>query len=137
MFTFFDSLEPKRKVSLLSTLNLREKEYPVLILSVNEVEVIVNTTERFINLSPPEITSLDYSEFEGHIGFSNVRKPGVGFDKAKAKFIKTDGCTCDFGLKKRNGGHIIWSIPTGKPGFGFWNVTKKCELIGRKYEIDK
>lgn len=122
---------------MLTILNLRGKEYPVLDLSINEEETIVNTTERFIKLSPTETTSLDYSDFEGHLGFSNIRKPGVGFDKAKVKFLKTDGYISDIGLKKRNRGQIFWDIPTGKPEFGCWNITKKCELIGRKYEIEK
>ncbi len=40
-----------------------------------------------------------------------------------------------FGLRLTNQETVYWSMPTGAPMYGFWNVTKHCELIGGKYEI--
>jgi hypothetical protein len=51
----------------------------------------------------------------------------------KVADVKTEGLVKEFGIRKTDGTIIYWIIPTGISGFGFWNVTKRCELVGRKY----
>jgi hypothetical protein len=69
-----------------------------------------------------------------------VNIPGISRYKSisitingKLKGVKSDGYFAGFGLRKHGGEIVYWLIPTGRAGFAFWNVTKKCELIGRKY----
>lgn len=131
IFTLFDLLDYETRKKLTSRLNLRENELPVLTLWVSDEQIIINTTEKFTRLTNSEMEEIEYSDFEWHTGFESIlatRKPN-----GKPISIKTDGYNSKFGLKKKSGDIILWTIPTGSPGFGFWNVTKKCELIGRKY----
>ena len=75
---------------------------------------------------------LFYKDFVHHTGYKSMAILSMETNAA-VKSIKTDGYFQEFGLKIRSGEVIYWSIPSGKPGFAFWNVTKKCELIGRRY----
>lgn len=131
LFTLFDLIDNKLKIKLIERLNLRENEIPALILKISEDGYIINTTERFIRLYENEIEQIEYTNFESHIGYPDyiIKKRIIG----KPINVKTDGYYSSFGIKTKNGEIIEWKIPTGNPGFGFWNVTKKCELIGRKY----
>lgn len=135
LFTIFDLLDSELKNSLVRKLDLRENELPVLSLKVSEDGYIINTTERFIRLTENEIERIEYTNFENHIGYGDfiIKKRLIG----KPINAKTEGYYSDFGLKTKTGEKIEWKIPTGTPGFGFWNVTKKCELIGRKYLKNK
>lgn len=135
LFTLFDLLECKLKDHITKRLNLREGELPVLFLKSSNNCYIINTTERFIRLTENQVEYIEYSDFESHKGYDNfiVKKRLIG----KPVNIKAEGYHSDFGLKTKNGEIIEWKIPTGTPGFGFWNVTKKCELIGRKYLKNK
>ncbi len=105
---------------------MRKIEIPVLLLKIESELFILITTERFIKFENSVVEELDYKDFEWHSGY-----------KIKNIQMKKDGSIGQFGLKKIDGEIIYWKIPTGSSGYGFWNVTKKCELIGRKYEIVK
>lgn len=131
LFTLFDLLDNRLKNDLTKKLNLREGELPALFLKTSDNSFIINTTERFIRLAGNQVEYIEYTNFESHKGYDNfiIRKRLIG----KPVNVKTEGYYSDFGLKLKTGEIIEWKIPTGTPGFGFWNVTKKCELIGRKY----
>jgi hypothetical protein len=131
VFTLFDLLEESTKDILSGQVNLRETELPVLILRISENQIIINTTERFIQLTNSDIEDVEYADFEWHNGYDSIL--ATRLPNGKPVSVKTDGHLSTFGLRKRNGEIVGWKIPTGSPGFGFWNVTKKCELIGRKY----
>ena len=133
-FTFFDLLTEEKRAELEGQLSLRNGELPVFILTISEDQVIVNTTERFIRLSQTELGSIEYTDFEWHDGYESIiaaKKPN-----GKPISVKTIGYRSKFGLRKTNGEVIFWDIPTGSPGFAFWNVTKRCELIGRKILVE-
>ena len=135
VFTIFDLISEKQKIALINLLKLRENELPVLYLKISEEKSIVNTTERFIKLTDQGREEIEYNNFKRHKGFDAfiIKKRLIG----KNINVKTDGYLSPFSLKLKNGKIIEWEIPTGRAGFGFWNVTKKCELIGRKYEVPK
>ncbi len=131
LFTIFDLINPKQKNEIINLLNLRENELPVLILKISKEKSIINTTERFIKLTEQGTEDIEYRNFKDHQGFDRFI--------IKNRFIrrninvKTNGYLNPFLIKLKNDEIIEWEIPTGTAGFGFWNVTKKCELIGRKY----
>ena len=129
LFTLFDLLKPELQIELKSKLNLEYNEIPVLALKITESEFIINTTKKFILIDSNEKETIDYSEFEWHNGYKSFV-----VDKEKKIITKHDGYLSEFGLRKRNGEIIYWKIPTGYAGYGFWNITKKCELIGRKFK---
>jgi len=135
LFTIFDLMDSELKSSLIKRLNLRDNELPVLSLKISEDNYIINTTERFILLTENQIDKIEYINFENHLGYSDfvIKKRLI----RKPINIKKDGYYSDFVIKTKSGKKIEWRIPTGTPGFGFWNVTKKCELIGRKYLKNK
>lgn len=131
LFTIFDLLDNGLKDHLTKRLNLRAGELPALFLKTFDNCFIINTTERFIRLTENQVEYIEYRNFESHRGYDHfiVKKRLIG----KPVNVKTEGYYSDFGLKTKTGEIIEWKIPTGTPGFGFWNVTNKCELIGRKY----
>jgi hypothetical protein len=131
IFTLFDLLDDGLKNQLVRKMNLRDNEIPALSLRISNDSFIINTTERFIRLSGNTLESVDYRNFQGHSGFGEyiIKKRII----RKSINVKDDGYLSDFVIEKKNGDKLLWKIPTGTPGFGFWNVTKKCELIGRKY----
>lgn len=131
LFTLFELLDETTKSNLILQMDLKKSELPVLTLKVSENEIIINTTERFIRLSSSVAEYLEYKDFDWHNGYDSILATRLASGKPIS--VKTDGYTSNFGLRKRNGEIIKWEIPTGSPGFSFWNVTKKCELIGRKY----
>lgn len=130
LFTLFELLNAELQIKLKQRLNLESNEIPVLILKISESEFIVNTTKKFIKIDSDKMEIINYAEFEWHNGYKSFV-----VDKEKKIITKHDGHLSEFGLRKRNGEIIYWEIPTGVPGFGFWNVTKKCELIGRKFKL--
>lgn len=135
LFTLFDLLNEETHQLLGKQFELRENELPVLCLKIEDDGFIINTTERFIRLNSAEFDSINYKDFEWHTGFKFL----LSKDTSREKIInsKVAGRLLDFGLRRRDGEIIYWKVPTGSPGFGFWNVTKKCELIGRRYVITK
>lgn len=130
IFTLFDLLDSELQTELKQRLNLDPNEIAVLILKISESEFIINTTKKFVRIDSNTKETIDYSEFEWHNGYKSFI-----VDKEKKIIIKHDGYFSEFGLRKLNGEITYWKIPTGIPGFGFWNVTNKCELIGRKFKL--
>jgi hypothetical protein len=133
VFTIFDLLCFEKQNELIKRVELNKDEIPVLALTLNKNEFIISTTERFIHIDDLGTTSLFYSDFDGHSGFKAFG-PGQ-MDNRTIVSIKTGGQLAEFGLRKKDGQVIYWSIPTGKPGFAFWNITDKFEIIGRRYVI--
>jgi hypothetical protein len=135
LFTIFDLMDSELKANLTKNLNLRKDELPALSLKISEDSYIINTTERFIRLTKNQTNEIEYINFESHLGYGDfvVKKRFI----RKHVNVKTEGYYSDFVIKTKTGEKIEWRIPTGTPGFGFWNVTKKCELIGRKYLKNK
>ena len=135
LFTLFDLISQQQKNELNNRLQLRANELPVLFLKISEENSIITTTERFIRLTSQETEEIEYRDFKGHEGFEKfiIKKRLLG----RNINVKTDGYISPFSIKLKNGEIKEWEIPTGTAGFGFWNVTKKCELIGRKYEVIK
>jgi len=132
-FTFFDLMDENYQNKLLNQLILDKLELPVLILKISESEFIVNTTKKFTRINESSIDRIDYTEFECHKGYKSIAV--ISTPTGKIADVKTEGLIYDFGLRKRNGEIIYWKIPTGESGFAFWNITKKCALIGRKYKV--
>ncbi len=129
-FTLFDKLTSDKQNAI--NVLLHDNELPVLVLNKNNENIVVCTTKRFLYFENDKTYDLKYSNFKNHIGFKSIIIPGhtgphIG--------IKTDGYISEFGLRKNDGQVVYWKIPTGHSGFAFWNVTKKFDIIGRKYII--
>lgn len=133
IFTLFELLNAKLQIELKKRLSLDGNEIPVLVLKISESEFVINTTKKFVRIDSDSSEIINYSEFEWHNGYKSISI--INTPTGKVANVKTEGLISDFGLRKRNGKIIYWKIPSGKPGFAFWNVTKKCELIGRKFKI--
>ena len=61
-FTLFDLLPEERKLSLLATLKLAKHELPILILTIDVVACIINTTERFILVDENHTEFINYCD---------------------------------------------------------------------------
>lgn len=131
-FTLFEFLNVQLQNDLRKRMNLDQNEIPVLILKISESEFIINTTKKFVRIESNSTEIIDYTEFVWHYGYKSFV-----VDQEKNIITKHDGFIVEFGLIKTNGEIIYWKIPTGDSGYGFWNVTKKCELIGRKFKLTK
>lgn len=129
-FTLFDLLKCGIKSEIEERLELRSGEIPALIIKVTNRHFVINSTERVIKIEDFAKEYLDYKDFSWHKGF--VRKT-----VKDTLNMKREGLLIDFEMIKTDNSSIFWKIPTGHPGYAFWNITKKCELIGRKYEIIK
>jgi len=130
IFTLFDLIPESEKSEFIKKVELKKNEIPVLVLKISESEFIINSTHKFVLLDSSKTEFIEYSEFDWHNGFkafATSREDGIS--------VKQNGHFADFRIRKTNGEIITRKIPTGEPGFAFWNVTKKCELIGRKYKI--
>ena len=127
IFTFFDLSPEDVQRSIRQKANLDEREKPVLLLNCDNSVFVLNTTHRFIRVGESDLDSILYTDFDGHAGFNSINIKGT------EKGIKADGYFAEFGLATQSRGIVYWSIPSGRPGFAFWNITKKCTLIGRKY----
>ncbi|QNJ98146.1 hypothetical protein ALE3EI_1589 [Constantimarinum furrinae] len=129
-FTLFELLNKELQSDIIKFLCLEQNEIPVLVLKISQTEFIVNTTKKFVRIDTESTEIIKYSEFKLHNGYKSF-----ALDKEEKIINKHDGYHADFGLVKKNGEVVYWKIPTGFPGYGFWNVTKKCELIGRKFKL--
>ena len=131
LFTLFDLIPESEKNKFIKKMRLKENEIPVLILKISELEFIINSTHKFILVDNSKTEFIKYTEFEWHDGFKKAfvtnRKDGIS--------VKQNGYFVDFRIRMKDGKIVTRKIPTGELGFAFWNVTKKCELIGRKYNI--
>lgn len=129
-FTLFDklSLDKQNVINVL----LEDNELPVLVLKKGNENIVVCTTRRFVYFNNDRTHELKYSDFENHVGYKSINVP---VHTGPHIGIKTDGYISEFGLRKNDGQIVYWKIPTGPSGFAFWNVTKKFDIIGRKYII--
>lgn len=134
-FTIFDLLCPEKQNELIKQVEFNKQEIPVLVLFLNNNECILNTTERFIHIENTGTASLYYTEFDGPNGFKALG-PGT-MDNLTVVSIKKEGKLAEFGLKKKDGEVVYWPVPTGKPGFAFWNITDRFKIIGRRFVIKK
>lgn len=134
VFTLYSKLSTEILFKLESVLELNTSEIPILVLSVENDGFIVNTTDRFIRVFGSNTESILYSDFDYHVGFTSISaKDSLN---TKSESIKVEGLFQDFGIKTKSGKILYWILPTGKPGFAFWNVTDKCEVIGRRFLIN-
>jgi hypothetical protein len=127
-FTLFDKLSLDNQ-KVISTFSL-PKELPVLVLKKDDKNIVVCTTRRFVYLENDKTQEIKYSDFKRHVGFKFInltRHTGHYIS------VKTDGHISEFGVLKNDGQIVNLKIPTGHSGFAFWNITKKFEIIGRKY----
>lgn len=131
-FTIFNLLQNKLQNEVLAKLKLPANEFPILVLKIQPGNFIINTTERFIQLEYGHLQSLYYTDFNGHFGY--LKYASLNNSKELVN-IKSEGSFESFGLKKNDDSIIYWTIPTGRPGFSFWKVTDRCEVIGRRYII--
>lgn len=127
-FTIFNHLYYEQQNDLIRRMQLNKYEIPVLVLKLRDNGFLINTTERFLLPGHPATESVYYADFKWHKGF----KPPSLENRTN---VKLHGSYADFGLQKQNDEIVYWSLPAGKPGFAFWNVTKKFHIIGRKYII--
>jgi hypothetical protein len=127
-FTPFEKLSQHEKENFSGLLNA--SDIPVLVLKAGMDNSTICTTRRFVHIENGEISELNYTDFDDHSGFKSITIPGYSEPNTG---VKTNGYIADFGLKKNDGQIIYWQIPTGHLGFAFWNITKKFNLIGRKY----
>lgn len=132
-FTLFSKLSKEILAKLEGIWVLNITEMPALFLFVGTDGYIVNTTERFIRIVGTSVESLYYSDFHRHLGFTSITardiNPGL-------KSVKAEGYFQELEIKTKSGKILYWTLPTGKPGFAFWNVTNKCEIIGRRFLIE-
>lgn len=134
LFTFFDVIEKTIQENIILLIQLNENEIPILVLKTKD-SYIINTTERFIKTNKITSESIYYSNFKHHEGFEIMHQNKTTFSLVKS--VKTEGNFEAFGIKTQEDTTVYWTIPTGSPGFAFWNITKKCSLIGRKYTTVK
>lgn len=127
VFTFFDLIPEGLQRTLLQRASLDEHESPVFLLNCGNAGSVLNTTHRFIRIGESDLDSIFYTDFIWHSGYNSIRIEGTSVG------IKSEGYFAEFGLKTQTREIVYWLIPSGRAGFAFWNVTKKCELIGRKY----
>lgn len=134
IFTLLDKLPSLKKERVLQKISLASNELPVLILWIKDDCFIVNTTHRFIYVTEATISSINYYLFQHHAGYKSI--PAFNKENKKAAMgVKSNGSLQEFGIRCKNGDVVYWVIPTGQPGFAFWNVTNKFDIIGRKYII--
>ncbi|WP_461450386.1 hypothetical protein [Mucilaginibacter sp.] len=128
-FTFFYLISEDLQQKLLDRASLDEHEKPVFLLSCGNAGFILNTTHRFIKIGESDLESIFYTDFICHNGYKSI---SIRID-GSLKSVKTEGYLFEFGLRTHSREIVYWLIPSGQAGYAFWNVTKKCEFIGRKY----
>ncbi|WP_295127774.1 hypothetical protein [uncultured Chitinophaga sp.] len=131
-FILFGQLPSAVKETLLPLMALPALELPVLALMLHETCFVINTTERFIRVDGEQMESVYYQEFLFHKGYKTMTTM-----EESGPNVKAEGKTGEFEILKTNGESVFWIIPTGRAGFKFWNVTKRCQIIGRKYHIQQ
>lgn len=123
VFTLFDKMKPDKQDRIRQKLRLNPFEVPILILTICANQYIINTSERFVKITPTKHESVYYEEFDGFASYEALH-----FAKKKPK----PGTSADFtelGLKKTTGEIIFWKIPSGNTCYFFWNITRLVEQI--------
>lgn len=142
-FTIFDSIPAVEREAILRRVSLNAFELPELLTRIEALHWVLNTTEHFIRIMDDGIEKISYKAFVGHEGAFWGCATKVSAVEVKLLYDnlsrgtepvnpKVAGAILPFGLRTSNGETIYWPMPTGTPMFNFWNVTRHCELIGRK-----
>jgi hypothetical protein len=122
-FDVFSLFSFEKHSGILNNILLEPFEIPVLVLKAADDNYIINTTLRFVRIGPMSHESVYYKDFRGHAAYKSM------LHGARSGYFE------EFGLRKLDGELIYWSIPTGKPGYGFWYITNRCSIIGRRILI--
>lgn len=130
IFTLYDLLSDDLKTELNKSLQSGSEDIPVLFFKVKDGEYIVNTTSRFLKIDASSVDEISYINFDRHVGF---KAKVINEDTGEPVSVKKSGVLSEFGVKSKDGIVKYWRMPSGRPAFGFWNITDKCELVGRKY----
>jgi hypothetical protein len=126
-FTLFDKTSASLQKSLRTKIELHPEEIPVLVLRISNGRFIVNTSERFIRITPFKNESIYYREFEDFVSHEVLyTKEETRRNKKPVYTIKPS----EIGLRKVTGDIIFWKIPTGTASYLFWNVTRQVNIIG-------
>jgi hypothetical protein len=123
IFTLFDKMKPDKQERTYQKLDLNPFEIPVLKLSVCNGQSIINTSQRFIRITPAIHESIYYEDFEGFINYESLK-----YEKKRRK-SRTTVTFIELGFKKINGDIIYWEVPQDNNGYFFWNVTRDVEEI--------
>jgi hypothetical protein len=123
VFTLFDKIKPEKQDRIRQKLRLNPFEIPILMLTICANQYIINTSERFVKITPTKHESVYYEEFEGFTSYESLH-----FVKKKPKSGKTADFT-ELGLKKTTGEIVFWKIPSGNPCYFFWNITRLVQQI--------
>lgn len=126
-FALFDNLKTDDQDRIRNMLRLNPFENPVLIFTISEGQYIINTSERFVNITPVKQESVYYKDFKGFAYYESLHY-------VKNKKQKTDAPVTyiELGLRKKNRTILFWKIPSDNSGFFFWNVTRLIERIKTK-----
>jgi hypothetical protein len=122
-FTLFDKMSERKQQEILDNIYLNPSEIPVLVLTTGNERFIVNTSERFIKITPGMYESIYYKIFDGFAGHE-VLSPKKILPRLKRIIPKTE-----LGFKIITGEIIFWKIPVGEASYAFWNVTRQVEII--------
>lgn len=123
VFTLFEKMKPDKQDRIIQKLNLHPFEIPILILTICAGQYIVNTSERFVKITPTKHESVYYEEFEGFTSYESLH-----FEKTKSKYEEPIRYT-ELGLMKTTGEIIFWKIPSGNICYLFWNITRMAQQI--------
>jgi hypothetical protein len=123
VFTLFDKMKPDKQDRIRQKLHLNPFEIPILILTTCARQYVINTSERFVKITPTKHESVYYEEFDGFTSYESLH-----FKKKKPKSGDAVGFT-ELGLKKTTGEILFWKIPSGNNCYFFWNITRMTEDI--------
>lgn len=124
VFTLFDKMRPDKQDWIIQMLQLNPFEKPVLTLSYPEGQYIINTSQRFVKITPTKHESVYYEEFECFIGYERLR-----YEKKRKRKSAGTAAFIELGLVKKTGAILFWKIPLDNTGYFFWNVTRLTETI--------
>jgi len=131
-FTLFDKIVPETQSDILRHIQLNPSEIPVLLLTIAPDHYIINTSERFLKITPKRQVSVYYNEFYDFENFASLyyRK------KKHARRTPTKELT-ELAMRKTSGEVLFWKIPTGHTAYYFWNVTRLISTIQTEDEASK
>lgn len=118
-FTLFDKLTVEKQTEISKKIKLKSEEIPVLVLTINTKQYVVNTSERLIKVSSKKIESVYYEEFEAMICYQAIHSEIKKLSPQKL---------VDIGLKKTDGDMAFWKIPAGE-FHHFWDVARRLDTI--------
>ncbi|SFD31910.1 hypothetical protein SAMN05518672_1011604 [Chitinophaga sp. CF118] len=129
-FTLFYKMTQKKQEKITEKINLHPLEIPVLLFTIRAGEYIINTSERFVKITPTKHESVYYDEFESFIYYSPLRwEEEPHKSKEKKSQLAKPKLYIELGLKKTSKEIIIWKIPKGDDLHSFWNVTRSADTI--------